>query len=71
MFHLHMWCKLPAYTTYEDGTDSVPKRRHIKFRPQKFKGIYLLERDCPYSSHGVGVKTFVICKQCVVHFDKI
>jgi hypothetical protein len=23
---------LPAYTTYEDGTDSVPKRRHIKFR---------------------------------------
>jgi len=23
---------LPTYTTYEDGTDSVPKRRHIKFR---------------------------------------
>ena len=22
---------LPAYTTYEDGADSVPKRRHIKF----------------------------------------
>ena len=21
-------------STYEDGTDSVPKRRHIKFRPQ-------------------------------------
>jgi hypothetical protein len=23
---------LPAYTTYEDGKDSVPKRQHIKFR---------------------------------------
>ena len=23
---------LPAYTIYEDGTQSVPKRRHIKFR---------------------------------------
>ena len=22
---------LPAYTAYEDGTDSIPKRRHIKF----------------------------------------
>jgi len=21
-----------AYNTYEDGTDGVPKRRHIKFR---------------------------------------
>jgi hypothetical protein len=25
---------LPAYTTYEDGTHSVPKCRHIKFRRQ-------------------------------------
>ena len=24
----------PSYTTYEDGTDSVPKRRHMKFRRQ-------------------------------------
>jgi hypothetical protein len=23
---------LPAYTTYEDGNDSVLKRRHVKFR---------------------------------------
>jgi len=23
---------LPAYTAFEDGTDGVPKRRHIKFR---------------------------------------
>jgi hypothetical protein len=23
---------LPDYIAYEDGTDSVPKRRHIKFR---------------------------------------
>jgi len=27
--HLHKWC--PAYTTYEDGIDSVPYRWHIKF----------------------------------------
>jgi hypothetical protein len=25
---------LPTRTTYEDGTDSVPKRRHIKFTCQ-------------------------------------
>ena len=30
LFHLHRWCKLTqAYTTYEEGTDSVPKRRHV------------------------------------------
>jgi hypothetical protein len=23
---------VPSYTTYEDGTDSVPKHRHIKVR---------------------------------------
>jgi len=23
---------LPIFTVYEDGNDSVPKRRHIKFR---------------------------------------
>ena len=26
LFHLH------RQTAYEDGTDSIPKRRHIKFR---------------------------------------
>jgi len=25
---------VPAYTAYEDGTDSVPKRRDIKFGRQ-------------------------------------
>jgi len=25
---------VPSYTTYEDGTDSVPKRQHIKVRRQ-------------------------------------
>jgi hypothetical protein len=25
-------CILPAYIAYEDGTESVPKRRHMKFR---------------------------------------
>jgi hypothetical protein len=33
-FHLHV---LPAYTTYKYGTEqSVPKRRHIKFRRRRF-----------------------------------
>jgi len=30
---------LPSYTTYEDGTDNVSKRRRIKFRSL---GIFLL-----------------------------
>jgi len=33
---------LPAYTAYEDGTDSVPKRRHIKFRLRCYISKYLL-----------------------------
>jgi hypothetical protein len=35
LFHLHrqVGMKNPSYLpAYEDGTDSVPKRRHIKFR---------------------------------------
>jgi hypothetical protein len=31
LFHLHRCC-IPAYTTYEDGTESVPKLWHIEFR---------------------------------------
>ena len=33
LFRIHGWCKhTTIFITYEDGTDSVPKRRHIKFR---------------------------------------
>ena len=31
-FHLRRWCKQENYTIFEDGTDSVPKRHHTKFR---------------------------------------
>jgi len=36
LFHLHRSCEqeenILVHTTYEVGTDSVPKRRHIQFR---------------------------------------
>ena len=34
LFHLHIWCEQETFvhTTYEIGTDNVPKRRKIKFR---------------------------------------
>jgi len=48
-FHVHMWCKEEyTCTTYEDGTESVPKRRHIKFRrrgitqKQEYKKEYVI-----------------------------
>jgi hypothetical protein len=33
LFHLHRSCKF--YTTHEDRTDNISKRRHIKFRRQR------------------------------------
>ena len=34
LFHLHGQVGAEHQPAYEDGTDSVPKRRHIKFRPR-------------------------------------
>ena len=31
LFHLHRQVGISYLLAYEDGTDSVPKRRHIKF----------------------------------------
>ena len=37
LINLHRWCKQEetVHTTYADGTDSVLKRRHIKFRARR------------------------------------
>jgi hypothetical protein len=42
---------------YEDGTDSVPKHRHTKFRRQ---GITLKEENILHSQHGKNFKSRTI-----------
>ena len=46
--HIHRYSN-PAYMMYEDGIDSVPKRRHIKFIRQKIaqkKDKYIYDTVC-------------------------
>jgi hypothetical protein len=38
---------LPAYTIYEDGTDSLPKRRHIKIQTRQ------ITQNKEYKTHTV------------------
>jgi hypothetical protein len=63
LFHLHRQIgdHLPAY---EDGTDSVPKRQHIKFRR---RGNYPKE-NIQHTEHGENLKSrikewYLLCLQ--------
>jgi hypothetical protein len=41
-------------SAYEDGTNSVPKRRHIKFQTQ---GNYPEKKSVQHSEHGESLKS--------------
>ena len=51
--------EITAYTAYEDGTDSVPKRRHLKF---KRRGNYPKERINEFDVVSVWpVTCYILC----------